>query len=211
MLYLFRLWRPLVSGFIYPRSRSVEAKISYLCTPIDIDFNRHLNASVYSIFCDAGRRHLIKNMGIVRVMWKHKWAPVVVDTRFRFYKEIPLWRIFTVTTRIIRNYEKSFIIESRFESRGVLHCVALELGFFLKKGGRVPRSQLIKFLPDFLLKDLPPPREEDIKTLDPYFQEQWDLIKKLRNADQNMDTGSTGNYLSIDPLGASDPNLKKIS
>ncbi|MEK7485666.1 MAG: thioesterase family protein [Planctomycetota bacterium] len=211
MLHMFRLWRPLISGFLYSKPRSAESKISYWCTPIDIDFNAHLNAAVYSIFCDAGRRHLIKNMGMVRVMLKHKWAPVVVDTRFRFYKEIPLWRVFTVTTRIIQSYEKSFIIESRFESKGVLHCVAVELGFFLKKGGRVPRTQLLKFLPDFLIKQLPAPRPEDVKTLDPYLQEQWNFLKKLKETDQSFRTGSSSSYLSIDSFSTSDPNLKKIS
>lgn len=179
MLYTFRLWSPLIKGFLFPKPRTAEVKIAYLCTPIDIDFNGHLNASVYNIFCDAGRRHLIKNLGLVRIMVKQRWAPIVVDARIRFYKEIPLWRVFTVTTRIICTYEKSFIIESRFESRGVLHCVALEMGFFLKKGGRVRRSQLVQFLPEFLAKQLPPEIPQDVKNLDPYL---FELISQSKRS-----------------------------
>jgi acyl-CoA thioesterase FadM len=175
MLYIYRLWNPLILGYLFPKARSAEVQVSYLCTPLDIDFNKHLNASVYSIFCDAGRRHLIRNLGLVRIMAHKRWSPIVVDTRLHFYKEIPLWRIFTVTTRLIRIYDKSFIVESRFESHGNLHCVAVELGFFLRRGGRISREKLLALLPEKIIKDLPPHTPIDAKSLDPFFQEQYGL------------------------------------
>jgi acyl-CoA thioesterase FadM len=124
--------------------------------PNDCDLNFHMNNGRYLTLMDLGRTHLVAQTGLLRVMLKRRWNPVLAAAEINFIRALPPFARFELVTRVLTWDEKYFYMEQRFERRGVLHAVAFVKGVFLRGRNRVATAQVVAAL-DPTLKAPPMP------------------------------------------------------
>jgi len=90
----------------------------------DCDFNFHLTSSRYFALMDLARLDLMFNLGMGKLILKHKWKFVINAQEITYVKEIPPFARFCISSQILGWDEKYFYVEHRVTSNGTLHAVA---------------------------------------------------------------------------------------
>jgi len=136
LLLLLRLWR-------LPRRGLLESSCAaFRVLPNDCDINFHMNNGRYLSFMDLGRVHLMAQTGLLPVIVKQGWMPVLTAAEINFIRSIRPLQKFDLVTRLVSWDEKYFYIEQKFESRGVLCAHAYVKGLFLRKGVKVSNTEI---------------------------------------------------------------------
>ena len=154
LFLLARLWR-------LPRRGLLEAsRVSFRVLPNDCDINFHLNNGRYLSFMDLGRVHLIKQIGLMQVILKQGWMPVLTAAEINFIRSLQPLQKFDLVTRLVSWDDKYYYIEQKFESRGMLCAHAYVKGVFLRKGYKVSNSEAVAIAG---YTDAPPPMPEELR------------------------------------------------
>ena len=111
-----------------------DSALVFRVWPTDLDFNRHLNNARYLALMDIGRLDLLSDVGLLRLLLRLRWSPVVGAAMLRFRKPLDPWMRFTLNTRMIGWDEKWFYIEQRFERDGELYAYGLVRALFRSDG-----------------------------------------------------------------------------
>lgn len=120
-----------------------DSVTSFRVWPGDLDQNRHMNNGRYLAIMDLGRWDLMGRNGLLRVLLRRRWYPVVHSATIRYRRSLdPFWR-FDLRTRILAWDESSFFLEQRFERAGELHAVGVIRGVFLGREGKVAPQQVV--------------------------------------------------------------------
>jgi acyl-CoA thioesterase FadM len=82
--------------------------------PNDLDLNRHVNNGRYGTFMDLGRMDLIVRTGLLKLMRKQNWFPVVADMHLRFLRPLKIWQRFQLETQLLGWDERWFYFQQRF-------------------------------------------------------------------------------------------------
>ena len=137
-----------------------ESRVSFRVLPNDCDINFHMNNGRYLTFMDLGRVHLVTQIGLMRMIFRKRWMPVLGAAEIVFIRPLAPFQKFDLVTRIVTWDDKYCYMEQRFEAGGVLCTHAFVKGLFLEKGGRVSNSALVKELG---FTDSPPPMPEELR------------------------------------------------
>jgi acyl-CoA thioesterase FadM len=152
-LYL-RLLRVLaLLPWIARRTLLEPARVSFRVLPNDCDINFHLNNGRYLTFMDLGRIHLLAQIGLLRLLMKQRWAPVLSAAEMNFIRPLNPFQKFDLVTRLLTWDDKYFYIEQRFVTPGRLHAVGMVKGLFLHGRERVETREVLGALGI----DMPPP------------------------------------------------------
>jgi acyl-CoA thioesterase FadM len=144
-----------------PRKGLLEAsRVAFRVLPTDCDINFHMNNGRYLTFMDLGRVHLVTQIGLMRMIFKKRWMPVLGAAEIVFIRPLAPFRKFELVTRIVTWDDKYCYMEQRFEAGGVLCTHAFVKGLFLERGGRVSNSALVAELG---FKESPPPMPEELR------------------------------------------------
>ena len=54
-----------------------DSRVSFRVMPNDCDINLHMNNGRYLSFMDLGRLHLVAQVGLLRIVIKNRWKPVL--------------------------------------------------------------------------------------------------------------------------------------
>jgi acyl-CoA thioesterase FadM len=145
-LYLRLLWLLLRLPFTRRRDIFDAARLAFRVLPTDCDLNFHMNNGRYLTFMDLGRVHLLAQTGLLRVVFRQRWAPVLSAAEISFVRPLAPLARFHLVTRMMTWDEKYFYLEQRFEHRGALMAVAMVKGLFLAGRNRVPTAEVLEAL-----------------------------------------------------------------
>lgn len=139
-LYL-RLIRTLLVALMRPRLGLLEESVvGFRVWPNDLDINLHMNNGRYLTVMDLGRVDLIARVGLLRLMIRNRWVPVVGMATIRFRKSLTPFQKYRLITRVLCWDEKWTYLEQRFESGGDLVALAYVKTVF-RAGKRTLRSR----------------------------------------------------------------------
>lgn len=114
--------------------------------PNDLDLNKHVNNGRYGTFMDLGRMDLIVRTGLLELMRKRGWFPVVADMHLRFLRPLRLWQRFELETRLLGWDERWFYFQQQFISDKKLYTVALVKTQIRQDRERVDTAEVLKSL-----------------------------------------------------------------
>jgi acyl-CoA thioesterase FadM len=141
----FRFLKVLVLARFAPRVEPDALVVTRLRVwPWDLDFNLHLNNGRYMTLMDLGRADLIARSGLVGLLMRRRWAPVLASSGIRFRRSLAPFQAFDLTTRIVYWDEKWFYIHQEFVRDGDVYARALVKGLFVGPGGNVPIRRLME-------------------------------------------------------------------
>jgi YbgC/YbaW family acyl-CoA thioester hydrolase len=117
----------------------LEESLLYLQVwPQDLDINRHVNNGRYLSLMDLGRRDLLIRTGMLRVMRRHKWSPVIAASTINYLLPLHLWDMFYISSRIVCWDDKYLYYRQQFHKKdGQVATVALVRAAFLSKDKKV--------------------------------------------------------------------------
>jgi acyl-CoA thioesterase FadM len=145
-LYFRVLWLLLRLPFVRRRAVLAPSRLALRVWPTDCDINFHMNNGRYLTLMDLGRTHLVAQTGLLGILFKRRWAPVLAAAEINFIRALPPLARFHLVSRVVTWDEKYFYMEQRFERGGTLHAVAYVKGVFLKGRARIPTAQVVAAL-----------------------------------------------------------------
>ncbi|HEV7802848.1 MAG TPA: thioesterase family protein, partial [Burkholderiales bacterium] len=100
-LYLRLLF--LLVRLVRVRRRGVldESRVSFRVMPNDCDINLHMNNGHYLSFMDLGRVHLVTQVGLLRLVVKNRWKPVLAAAEINFIRSLAPLQKFELVTRVV--------------------------------------------------------------------------------------------------------------
>lgn len=114
--------------------------------PSDLDQNRHLTNGRYLSMMDLGRFDLVQRTGLMRLLFEHKWYPVVSAATIRFRKPLDAFQSYQLRTRIVGWDAQGFYLEQSFEREGRVHAIGVIKGVFLGSEGKVSTARIIDLM-----------------------------------------------------------------
>jgi acyl-CoA thioesterase FadM len=145
MNLLFRLfWLLIRSRRREPIGVLDESVVEFRVLPTDLDVNLHMNNGRYLTLMDLGRLDLTARLGLVRLVLRERWAPMVGSAMVRFRRSLQPFERYTLHTRILAWDAKWFYMEQRFERRGEVAAIAVVKGLFRGPKGNVPPAEVAR-------------------------------------------------------------------
>lgn len=110
---LFYVW---IASFFRPRLPVGKAisELTMLTFPNDLDINLHVNNGRYLTLCDLNRVDLFLRTGLVRVMMKRGWMPIVAEHTMTYRKSLGVFTKFKSTLQLTHWDEKYFYMTHCF-------------------------------------------------------------------------------------------------
>lgn len=115
----------------------VESRLTLRTLPNDLDLNMHMNNGRFLTICDLNRVDMFIRTGLVRLMFKNGWAPVVTEHAMQYRRPLKLWQRYETTMVLTHWDEKYFYMSHRFESDGKLVAEGTSKGVALGREGVV--------------------------------------------------------------------------
>jgi acyl-CoA thioesterase FadM len=109
--------------------------------PNDIDFNLHLNNARYLSVMDYGRVHLLARGGLVNLVLRERWRPLVGAVWVTYRRSLPLWARFELSSRLVCWDERWFYMEQTFTGEEGLVAVGWVKGALQERGGKIVAPQ----------------------------------------------------------------------
>lgn len=149
MIVLFRLIVQAVRSRLAARLESLSAtsRIRLRVMPNDLDLNRHVNnGRIYSLV-DLGRMDWLIRSRLMRAGLVRGWMPVVGDSTGRFIRQMKVFEVFTLETRLLGWTEKWLVIEHRLlRDDGQLAAIVAVRAAFVSGRGVVSTDKLFELI-----------------------------------------------------------------
>jgi acyl-CoA thioesterase FadM len=97
-----------------------DSRVSFRVMPNDCDINLHMNNGRYLSFMDLGRVHLVAQLGLLAIVVKNRWKPVLAAAEINFIRPLAPLQKFDLVTRVVTWDDKYVYMEQRFEAHGEL-------------------------------------------------------------------------------------------
>lgn len=152
MMKLFGRAAPMVvRASRQPRVPATEAiATQFRVMPHDIDINRHLNNGRYLQWIDVNRAEWLIRTGMLAVIRRNRWKPVLGSLAMNYRRELRLWDRARIETRLLGWDQRWTYLEHRVISEDG-HAVA----FGVAKAGFRSRGRWVD--PEILRVQLPFP------------------------------------------------------
>jgi acyl-CoA thioesterase FadM len=150
MIKLFgRMIPAMARGVSQPRINAAEPLASrFRVLPHDIDINLHLNNGRYLQIIDVNRMEFLFRAGVIDIVRKNRWKPILGSTTIQFRRELRLWDEALASTRLVGWDDRWTYLEHRIETAdGKPVAIAMARAGFRQKGGWVPIETLRAALP----------------------------------------------------------------
>jgi YbgC/YbaW family acyl-CoA thioester hydrolase len=129
------LWVRLLLVFLRssfrPRCALLDESVLRLRVwPNDLDMNGHVNNGRYLTLADLARVDFVLRSGLAAVALRHRAVPVVGDGMAKYRKELRLFDVFEIRTRLLGWDSKWSYLEHRFVRGGKTVAVVTVRGLF---------------------------------------------------------------------------------
>jgi acyl-CoA thioesterase FadM len=144
----FRMLRVFVAALLRSRIGLLDSsELKFRVLPTDLDINVHMTNARYLSLMDLGRTDLLLRAGMLKMVRREKWMPVVGHIVIKFRRPLPPFQRFSVKSRLLYWDEKWLYLEQRLESAKGVHSIAIVRGLFLKRNGvAVPSQKLFDYM-----------------------------------------------------------------
>jgi acyl-CoA thioesterase FadM len=102
-----------------------------------------MNNGRYLSFMDLGRLHLVAQVGLLPVIVRNRWKPVLAAAEINFIRPLAPLQKFEVITRVVTWDDKYVYMEQLFEAENVLCAHAFVKGLILSAAGHVSNSAVL--------------------------------------------------------------------
>lgn len=116
--------------------------------PNDLDIYKHVNNGRYLTIMDLGRLHLMAVTGLLKLILKQKWDPLLGSVKIHFLKPLKVFQKFSLTTQTLYWDQKWIYLEQKFERKGQLYAVALVKVLFIGKEGKITPQKILDCMPN---------------------------------------------------------------
>lgn len=154
----FRLFLLFIKTLFHSRTKNHIRQDTFLnlrVLPNDLDLNRHMNNGRYLTIMDLGRIDYMIKTGLLTVVLRNKWFPVISDSHMCYFRPLRLFDTYTLRTSLESWDDKSYIMTQRFEKNGKIYAIGLIRGLFKDKKRSISIVEILK--PLNLEHELPPP------------------------------------------------------
>jgi acyl-CoA thioesterase FadM len=135
---LIRLFWIFIESLFRRRLHPLSESVLHLTVlPNDLDLNMHMNNGKFLSIMDLGRLDLLIRTDLAKVLFKHRWQPLVGAVNIRYKQSLLPFQRYRLRTKVIGWDEKWFYIEQRFERKNRTIAVALVKAVF-----RGPRKNI---------------------------------------------------------------------
>ena len=111
-----------------------EVRLPLRIWPTDIDVYLHVNNGRYLTLMDFGRLVHTVRTGLLPVMLRRRWIPVLGSATVNFWRELRTFERVELVTRLVHWDDRWFYYEHRFEKGGEAYALGLVKGII--KHGR---------------------------------------------------------------------------
>lgn len=164
MNLILRLIRVIVAARFRERLEILDTSVvNFVVWPHDLDVNVHMNNGRYLTIADLGRIDLVARTGILNLMIKRRWAPVVAMASIRFRASLKPFQRYQLHTRVVCWDEKWVYMEQRFERKGETVALAYVKGLFRAKRRTLRSREILEALGQQQRSPHMPPALEALK------------------------------------------------
>lgn len=145
-MYVYvRLFKTLIRGLLAPRAVGLQDSVLHFRVwPNDLDFNLHMNNGRYLTLMDLGRMDLVTRLGMLPVMRRERWAPLLGNCTIRFRRSLAPFQKFCLRTRVVSWDDKWIYMIQRFETMdGKVAALALVRGLLAGPQGSITPAQML--------------------------------------------------------------------
>jgi YbgC/YbaW family acyl-CoA thioester hydrolase len=147
MNLIIRFLKVLISSLLRsPMGLLDNSTLRFRVLPTDLDINLHMNNARYLSFMDLGRTDLLLRAGMLGVVRRERWKPVVGNIDIKFRRPLMPFQSFEVHTRLLCWDEKWLYLEQCLESASGVHAIATVRGLFVSRNGSVPSRVVLNRL-----------------------------------------------------------------
>ncbi len=135
--YHWRIAKHYFGWRIRGKPRGNESRLRFRASPLDCDWNRHLNNARYLEYFDTGRTHLLLTSGLAAHARDHGWLPIIGGISATYRKEVPILSKFELVSRYERLEGKTLIFSHRIFLPGGKLATEAEARVLIVKNGKV--------------------------------------------------------------------------
>ena len=94
------------------------SKLSFRVWPHDLDVSLHMNNARYLAMMDIGRLDILVATGLWRAVLHNRWTPIASKVAIRYRRELKLFQLIRLETRILTWDETNVVMEQIFVNVG---------------------------------------------------------------------------------------------
>lgn len=121
-----------------------RSELRLITLPNDLDVNMHVNNGRYLTLCDLNRVDLFIRTGLLAVMRKEKWAPIISEHTMQYKKPLKVFKKFDAILELTHWDEKTFYMTHRFMIKDKLIAEGTSKGVILSRNGVIPPATVIQ-------------------------------------------------------------------
>jgi acyl-CoA thioesterase FadM len=149
-MFLRLFWVSLRARFLERCHPLGPCSTRFIVWPTDLDVFMHMNNGRYLSIMDLGRVDLLIRSGLMKLIRRAGYHPVIAAETIRFRRPLRLFQRFEIETRVIGWDDKAFLMQQRFLRRkrrdGTMRVIAegiVRARFVLKGEGAIPASDFL--------------------------------------------------------------------
>ena len=119
-----------------------ESVLNLIVLPNDIDISKISNDR-YIALMDLGRMDIVFRSGLLKLMFKNKWGPVVTFDTIRFRYPLKAFQRYQLKTRIVWWDDATFYWKQTFERKGRVVATGYVSGGPFGSNGQVPPQEIL--------------------------------------------------------------------
>jgi acyl-CoA thioesterase FadM len=144
MNLIVRFLRVLITSLLRsPIGLLDSSSLKFRVMPTDLDINLHMTNARYLSFMDLGRTDLLLRAGMLDMVRRERWKPVVGGVDIKFRRSLMPFQSFELHTRLLCWDEKWLYLEQSLESAKGVHATATVRGLFVGRDGSVPSRTVL--------------------------------------------------------------------
>lgn len=145
MNLLCRLLYVLIASFFKERLPAGKAEnyLTLYALPNDLDVNFHMNNGRYLTICDLNRVDFFIRTGLLGVMLKKKWRPIIAEHTMIYKKSINLFDKFQVSMALTHWDDKYFYMTHTFRDGERILAEGTSKGVVLSRDGVIAPEDVI--------------------------------------------------------------------
>jgi acyl-CoA thioesterase FadM len=145
MNLIFRLIRVLLAALRRaPLGLLEESVVHFRVWPNDLDFNLHMNNGRYLTLMDLGRIDLMARQGVVKLLWRNHWQPVVAAQTMVYRRALKPFQRYSLHSRVVCWDDKFVYLEQRFQTGDQLAASAIVKAAVRGAGRTLRPRELLK-------------------------------------------------------------------
>ncbi len=142
-----------------------ESVLNLTVLPNDIDVWK-ISDDRYFALLDLGRMDVVIRTGVLRLMWKNKWGPLVTFNTIRFRHPLKVFQRYQLKTKVVWWDDTTFYWRQTFERKGRVLATGYVCGTPLSFHGQVSPQNILDQLGQSASKPNQPEIVAKLKELD---------------------------------------------